>query len=135
MFFGEDVSVRRLLREQPAMLTGAVVIAIILIATLFAPLPHDPLEVNPYATLQPPSPDHWFGTDQNGSDVFARVIAAARLDVPLAIVGAIAAAIIGVPLGLLASASGRTSTLILRTLDILQSFPLIVLAVVLIALA
>jgi peptide/nickel transport system permease protein len=135
MVFGEDISVRRLLGQQPGLMLGALVIVAILIGTVFVPLPHDPLEVNPYATLQPPSPEHWFGTDQNGSDVLSRVVAAARLDVPLAIAGAVAAALIGVPLGLLASASGRASTLILRALDIFQSFPLVVLAVVLIALA
>jgi len=117
------------------MVLGILSIAVILLVTVFAPLPHDPLEVNPYNTLQPPSADHWFGTEQNGADVFSRVIAAARLDVPLAMLGAAAAAILGVPLGLLASASGRASTLILRALDIFQSFPLVVLAIVLIAMA
>src|SRR5579872_2488975 len=93
MLFGGHVSIRRLLREEPGMVLGILSIAVILLVTVFAPLPHDPLEVNPYNTLQPPSADHWFGTEQNGADVFSRVIAAARLDVPLAMLGAAAAAI------------------------------------------
>ena len=123
-----------LARRQPGMVVGFAVVATFLLAGLFAPLPFDPETIHPESALLPPSSTHWFGTDNNGIDVFSRVIASARLDVTLALAGGFIAAIIGVPLGLLASAGTRTAGWIMQGLDVFQSFPLLVLAIVIVSL-
>jgi peptide/nickel transport system permease protein len=78
---------------------------------------------------------YWFGTDNLGRDVFRRVLAGARLDLPLALSGMLVSLLLGVPLGLLASQKSRWSERFMRGLDMFQAFPLLVLAIVLVALA
>ena len=78
---------------------------------------------------------YWFGTDNLGRDVFRRVLAGARLDLPLALSGMAVSLILGVPLGLLASQKSRWAERFMRGLDMFQAFPLLVLAIVLVALA
>lgn len=74
--------------------------------------------------LQPPSPAHLFGTDNLGRDVFVRCMYAARIDIPLALLGALIPALIGCIAGLVAGVAGRwVDTGIMRLGDILQSFP------------
>ena len=78
---------------------------------------------------------YWLGTDSLGRDVFRRVLAGARLDLPLALAGMAASLVLGVPLGLLASQKSRWSERFMRALDMFQAFPLLVIAIVLVALA
>ena len=122
-------------RHHPGFVVGLTFIVVSLLAALLLPLPDNPTAPHPAATLLAPSGSHLMGTDENGFDEFSRVIAAARVDIPIALAGALLAALIGVPLGLLASAGTRSSGVIVRGLDIFQSFPLIVLALVVAALA
>ena len=77
----------------------------------------------------------WFGTDNLGRDVFRRVLAGARLDLPLALSGMAVSLLLGVPLGLLASQKSRWAERFMRGLDMFQAFPLLVLAIVLVSLA
>jgi peptide/nickel transport system permease protein len=95
----------------------------------------DPMKPNPANILRPPDTVHWFGTDGDGFDVFSRTIAAARRDLPLAIVGTLLSLVIGSVLGLIASSRGRGSELMMRGLDVFQAFPLVILAVALVSLA
>jgi peptide/nickel transport system permease protein len=70
------------------LLSPAVLILTILImGALFAPLlaPYDPTTPVPAEKLRPPSPDHWFGTDPLGMDVFSRVLYATRTDLSVAV--------------------------------------------------
>lgn len=122
------------LRRHPGAVAGLGVIVLIMLAGFLAPLPHDPLRTDPAATLLPPGGEYWFGTDRFGYDVFSRTIVAARLDLPLAIAGAVLSAVIGVPFGLLASTKNPWAERITRAVDVLQAFPLIVVAIVLVAL-
>jgi peptide/nickel transport system permease protein len=78
---------------------------------------------------------YWFGTDTLGRDVFRRVLAGARLDLPLALGGMAVSLVLGVPLGLLVSQKSRWSERFMRGLDMFQAFPLLVIAIVLVALA
>ena len=74
--------------------------------------------------LVAPSGAHLFGTDDLGRDVFVRSMAAARVDLPLAVLGALIPAIIGCVLGLIAGYAGRlVDTVVMRLGDILQSLP------------
>lgn len=112
----------------PICLVGALLVA------SYVPLRHSPTTPNAVAILTPPSGEHWFGTDVTGSDVFARTIAAAHTDIPLAVGGTLLALITGAPLGLVASAGGRLGGVIMRTIDIFQAFPVLILVVCLVTL-
>lgn len=122
------------IRRHFGFCAGAAILAAMLLVSWFVPLPYDPIRPDAAATLQPPSAQHWFGTDSVGFDVFSRTIAAAGRDLPIAFGGALAAALIGVFLGLLATGKGRGSMLLMRSLDAFQAFPLIVLAIAIVTL-
>jgi peptide/nickel transport system permease protein len=114
---------------------GAFFIIVLILASLFAPLPYDPEAPNPGVGISPPSADHWFGTDITGGDVFSRTIAAAWIDLSLALAGTFLSLIIGVPLGLLTSVKKRWSDNLVRGMDAFQAFPLLILALVLVSLS
>ncbi len=120
--------------SHKALTVGLAVIGGILVVGFFVPLPHDPVQPNPANTLAPPDGEFWFGTDRSGFDVFSRVFASARLDVPLALAGTLLSIAVGVPAGLLAGTKSRWSEAIMRGLDMFQSFPLLVLAFAVVAL-
>lgn len=95
--------------------------------------PYDPLEVNIPARLQAPSWSHWFGTDELGRDLLSRVIAGTRLFLLICCVATTIATCGGLVLGLLAVSGGRVvDMLIMRLVDLMLSFPyvLLVLAIV-----
>lgn len=68
-------------RHNPLAALGAVLVVIFLIFALFAPwiAPHDPAAIHLPARLDPPSPAHWFGTDELGRDILSRVVYGARI--------------------------------------------------------
>lgn len=109
-------------------------IVLLVLAGYFAPLPHDPSRADATAVLTAPSGDHWLGTDRFGIDVFSRLVASAANDIPLAAVGLVISIAIGVPLGLAASRKGRLGEWIVRALDMFQAFPLLILAIAVVAL-
>jgi ABC-type dipeptide/oligopeptide/nickel transport system permease subunit len=108
---------------------------LLLLASLFLPLPYSPIEPNVDQLAQAPGPTHLLGTDASGFDVFSRIIAAAKHDLPLAVGGTLAALLIGLPLGLLASARGWVGGSVMRGVDALQAFPLLVISVAIVTLA
>ncbi|GAA1738232.1 ABC transporter permease [Luedemannella helvata] len=109
------------------------VLTAMLAAAYFAPLPHDPTE--PLAdTLAAPDGDYWMGTDKFGIDVFSRLVASAGVDIPLAVSGMSISLVIGVLLGLAALHRGPWGERLVRALDVFQAFPLLILAVALVAL-
>lgn len=111
------------------------IITFILVAALAAPLiaPYDPGHLDPAARLQPPSGEHWFGTDKLGRDAFSRVIYGARTSL---LVGALVAAIslaIGLFIGVVAGYLRVVDAIVMRIMDAIMSIPNIVLAVALVA--
>ena len=126
-------SVRRRQAAYRSLGLGLGFIVIMLLAAYFLPLKYGPYETLENALLQPPSSEHPFGTDTIGRDVFARVVTGGQLDLPLALAGVLVALVIGVPLGLVASARGRVADAVMRVLDMLQAFPLIILVIVLVS--
>jgi len=129
-------AVRRLLRD-PLAIFGLVLVGIALICTLFAPLiaPYGPIDGD-VATLavKPPSPAHPFGTDDIGRDIFSRVIYGAQISMHVAIFGEALGLVIGVALGMIAGYyGGLAETLIMRVVDIFLAFPLLIIAVALVA--
>ncbi|MCJ9753927.1 ABC transporter permease [Neorhizobium sp. BETTINA12A] len=115
---------------------GGLLIGIIVLAAVFAPLiaPADPYMQDLLATMEPPSLAHPFGTDDNGRDIFARVIFGARISLLEVVLAVGLAVLVGVPLGILSGMSGRyVDQAIMWTMDILFAFPGIVLAILIVS--
>lgn len=113
----------------------AVVVVLALIGPWIVPYPDDAAgSVNLTNKLRPPSAAHWFGTDEVGNDILTRVIIGARISLLVGIGITFAAALIGVPLGILAGlAGGRLREVIMRFTDLFLSVPGLVLAIALVA--
>lgn len=75
--------------------------------TLFAPVRYDPMQTDVAAQLQAPSTTHWLGTDLLGRDVFSRTVQGGRQTLLTAIVATLVAALVGLPLGMVASLRAR----------------------------
>jgi peptide/nickel transport system permease protein len=118
--------------RRPLAIAGAVIAGIWLVVAIFAPLiaPYDPL-AQTFTTLQSPSLDHPFGTDELGRDVLSRVIYGARVSIPLAILLVTLAAMIGGVLGAIAGYfRGIADGGVMRVTDLVFAFPAIILAMV-----
>ena len=112
------------------------VFLIMLFIVVFGPLlaPYDPLEPKPMNTLAAPSWDHWFGTDNYGFDILSRVLYAARIDFSLALIGVLIGGGIGSLLGASAAyRGGITDFILLRFVEVVQSFPVLLFALALFA--
>lgn len=119
-----------LLRNRLAAL-GLTFIFIWTVIAIIAPwiAPHDPYATNMANKLQAPSASHWFGTDNFGRDILSRVLYGARISIWTGLIAVGISFIIGVPLGGIAAYyGGRTGTIIMRLMDILLSFPSLVLS-------
>jgi peptide/nickel transport system permease protein len=124
------------LRRSRRTQLGLLVIVFVGAVTLLAPLlgRYDPTIGDYDQLLAAPSPAHLFGTDNFGRDVLARVLAGYRVSIPVAVASVVAAVAVGLPLGLVAGYfAGRVDNAIMRALDVLMAFPVILLAVTLIA--
>src|SRR5207237_780808 len=127
---GEGLMLRRVLRRRKSALVGAVILAVIALAALFAPAlaPYDPIKIRPGEALSPPSLAYPFGTDQYGRDILSRAMTGARLSL-LTGLGAVAVALTaGVVVGLASGAAGRgTGLMVRRVVDRMRAVPGIVL--------
>lgn len=122
---------RKFVRNRAAV-AGAVIVAFAVIVALFAPWlsPHDPIATSFLAVRQAPGALHWFGTDELGRDVLARMIYGARASLAAGVVSVGIAVIVGVPLGLLAGYFGRwADAIVSRLADALLSIPFLILAI------
>jgi peptide/nickel transport system permease protein len=129
------VALRRLLRSRGAVL-GGVILVILVLAALAAPLltPYEPLVMSPDDRLQPPNLRHPFGTDIFGRDLFTRVLFGSRISLQTGLISVTIALLIGVPLGLFSGFyGGLTDRLIMRLVDLMLTFPGILLALVIVA--
>ena len=122
--------------QQPLGAGGLVVIFLMAVCAVFAPwvAPYDPLTVDYGAMLAAPSWEHWLGTDSFGRDVGSRIIYGARTALAIGFIasflGSTAGAIIGV---VSAYFGGKTDLIIQGVMDVLLSFPIIVLAITVVA--
>jgi peptide/nickel transport system permease protein len=127
----------RVFFSRGLVIFGLVVIVLIILAAIFAPLiaPYDPYQLGTGKILEQPSWKHLLGTDQLGRDTLSRVIFGARTSLTVGLVVVAISGIIGMTLGLLAGYySGWVNTIIMRLIDALMSFPMILLAMVIAAL-
>jgi peptide/nickel transport system permease protein len=123
---------RWFLRKNPRMLVGVVLLAILLFVAAFAPIiaPYDPIKVTIGDALQPPSFQHWLGTDDLGRDVFSRVLWGSRVSLSVGVISVSIGFFVGVSIGLLAGYLGGTFDLLaMRVIDALLAFPALVLAI------
>lgn len=109
-----------------------VVIALAIAAKWIAPYPYDEMQI--MTRLKPPSLAHWFGTDDYGRDVLSRTLIGARLSLAMGLGATAFCLAIGVPIGLYAGyRRGRIDELVMRTMDVLLSFPPILLGLLVLA--
>ena len=129
------IAVRRLL-HHPSVVVGGTLFLVVILSAVLAPWlsPYAPFKANLRAPLDPPGAAHVMGTDRFGRDVFSRVLWGGRLSLTVGVVSVGIAAVCGVTLGLVAGYAGRrTEAVIMRTMDLLQAFPGILLALAVIA--
>lgn len=123
-------------RQQPLGAVSFVVIFAMMFAGIFSPLvaPYDPLSIDFASLLAPPSADHWCGTDAFGRDICSRLIYGSRTALVIGFTSSFVGSTLGAILGV-ASAyfGGRIDNWIQRFVDVLLAFPLIVLALVVVA--
>lgn len=122
---------RRVFLNRPVVVFGMVVILILIIAAIFAPLvaPYDPYKQNWDTILASPSSQHLLGTDTVGRDVLSRIIYGSRTSLIVGLVAIGIAAAIGLSVGLIAGYFGGLANLIImRIIDAMMTFPMILLA-------
>jgi peptide/nickel transport system permease protein len=123
-----------LLRNKLSLAGGIVVVAyLVLVAVVLLSgdtlLPYDPYSQNFAVALQMPSPNHLFGTDDLGRDIFSRVIAGAPFDAEIAFVVVLISLALGGTVGAFAGyLGGRVEEVMMRVTDVFLAFPALVLA-------
>jgi peptide/nickel transport system permease protein len=125
-----------LAKRYPLGAVGAVLMLLFVLTALFASVisPFDPTATNARASLAVPSVVHWLGADFMGRDVLSRIIGGARISLAVGIGAVSLGCLVGIPVGLLSGYfGGWFDLLIQRIIDILQSLPLLVLALVMAA--
>jgi peptide/nickel transport system permease protein len=125
----------RWLRKNYTLVLGSALLVAMAAIALAAPwiATHDPLDIDPLARLQPPSSEHWFGTDALGRDVFSRAVWGGRVSLAVGVSVAALASVLGVLLGLTAGFVRWTDGFIMRIMDGLMAIPDILLAIALMA--
>ena len=128
-------ALRRLFKRKGAVI-GMVVLAVFILLALFAPFvtPYDPIATSWTLVRKAPSAQHWFGTDELGRDVLARVIYGARASLLAGVISVSIALAVGVPLGLVSGyRGGFADALISRITDAMLACPFLILAIALAA--
>jgi peptide/nickel transport system permease protein len=124
----------RTFKRNRTALVGTVGVIIILLLALFGPffMPYDPIEQHLLDQLKPPSDRFLFGTDVFGRDVLSRVILGTRFSLIVGLTSVMIAVVLGVPTGIVAGyKGGLIDTGITRVVDILMSFPVLILGLML----
>jgi peptide/nickel transport system permease protein len=123
---------RAALRRNPRLFIGGGLIALLVVVAVFAPLlsRYDPIVGDIADSLEPPDFNHWFGTDDQGRDVMARIMYGARVSLAVAVISVTIGLVFGVSIGLLAGyAGGTVDLLLMRVIDAILAFPGLLLAI------
>lgn len=126
----------RLVQRAPILANPLNIVAFALIAVfaacaLLAPLlaPYDPLAQDLGSRLQPPSPQHWLGTDSLGRDIASRILYGARISLIIGVVVVTVAGVVGTAIGLVAGyAGGLVDEALMRLTEVFLAFPALILA-------
>jgi peptide/nickel transport system permease protein len=131
-----EAGMKALLRN-PTTLIGAVLCVLIVLGALFAPVlaPFDPVDQNIIDRLQPPGGDYLLGTDVYGRDVLSRILFGARISLIVAVASIGAAIVVGGAIGMVSGyIGGRTDLFVMQVMDVLLSFPSLILGLIVVAL-
>lgn len=126
----------RRIRRSPTFWLGGAIVALLLLTAAFGPLlvGGDPYAMSIRERLQPPSPQHWFGTDEFGRDIFTRVVHGSRLTLRIGLVSVGIALFAGGLIGVIAGyVGGWLDVIFMGLVDVLLAFPAILLALAIIA--
>lgn len=127
---GFRVVFRRLMGERLAFVSLMFLVGLVLVA-LLAPwiAPYQPDQMDVMNIMQPPSKEHWFGTDELGRDIFSRVLMGAETAVKASLFAVLIPLCIGVPIGILSGyLGGIVDDLFMRVIDGIIAIPAIILA-------
>lgn len=125
-------TLRRILKN-PTLLAGIIMLAIMVLMAILIPVisPYDPSAQDLRAFLQPPSAEHWLGTDQLGRDLFTRLIYAARTDLSIMVLAEIIPFCTGIFLGMLAGYYGKwIDNIISLVTDTFVAFPFYLIVII-----
>jgi peptide/nickel transport system permease protein len=123
-------------RRNPALVIGVTMVTLIFLVAIFGPAmaPYDPIETNYPARLQPPSAEHWLGTDKFGRDIYSRILYGTRVDLKIGIICVSIPFVFGIMIGTFSGFSGgMVDTLLMRLVDISVAFPFYVLVISILA--
>jgi ABC-type dipeptide/oligopeptide/nickel transport system permease subunit len=127
---------RRVFFSRGVVVFGLITLLLLLLTAIFAAwlAPYDPYEPSPKDSLVQPSKDHLLGTDLLGRDTLSRLIYGSRTALMVGFISVGAASIIGIPLGIIAGYSGGlVNAVIMRAMDALMCFPMLLLSLVIAA--
>lgn len=133
---GGRVAAWRLLAGNPVTLFSVIVLMIILVVALLAPwiAPYGVNQTDVTRALQGPSAEHWMGTDDLGRDILSRIIVASGTSLQIALVSVVFAFVVGVPVGIISGyLGGFTDTVLMRCVDVMFAFPVLLLALAIVA--
>lgn len=118
-------------KKNKLALVGFIIVTIVIFIAIAAPIltPFDPLETDPFNRLKAPSSEHWLGTDELGRDVLTRLFYGSRIALIIGVLIILFEGFIGIILGVVSGFFGGVIDVItMRVVDILRSFPVIILA-------
>ena len=130
------VSSWRLLLGNPVTVVSGAILVVIAVVALTANwiAPFGVNDVNVPDALQAPSGAHWFGTDELGRDVFSRVLVATQASLRVAVISVAFAVIVGVTIGVVSGyRGGWLDTIFMRVVDVMFAFPVLLLALAVVA--
>ncbi len=131
-----SAGLRRFAQGYPLGAVGGAIMLLIVLGALGANAvsTDDPTRTDAAHTFQPPGPRHWLGTDHLGRDIYSRIVHGARISVAVGVTCSLVGGVGGGAVGLLSGYGGRRVDLVIQpVLDIMQAFPLLVLALVMTA--
>jgi peptide/nickel transport system permease protein len=126
----------RLLLRNPVTVVSAVVLGVIVFVAVAANwiTPFGVNDVDVPNALRPPSGEHWFGTDELGRDVLSRVLVATQASMRVAVISVSFAVVVGVTIGVVAGyRGGWVDTVFMRLVDVMFAFPVLLLALAIVA--
>lgn len=130
-------SIQKFVSNKLAMI-GLIIVVVMTIMSIIAPLitSYDPNAIDMSIINRPPGNGHIFGTDSTGRDLYSRLLYGGRISILIGVVSAITTSIIGTILGLITGYhGGLVDSFVLRLSEILQSFPMTILVMVLVTIA
>lgn len=132
---GRKRAIAGFLSNRAAALALVFLSAVVMLAVLVPFITsHDPNEQDLFARLRTPSSEHWFGTDELGRDVFARTLYGARYSLFIGVIASLSGLLFGTALGLVSGFfEGWTDNIIMRLVDIMLSFPGVLLAILIVS--